>query len=74
MTVTHTRTRQQRTSGRNDEKMVADHKQTLFFVVMDALVNILVGEVLTLHCHENGDSRVLDLCCLLEPSHCSTGG
>ena len=28
--TTHIRTRQQRTSGRNDEKMVARHKQTLF--------------------------------------------
>ena len=30
MTVAHIRTRQKRTSGRNDEKMVARHEQTLF--------------------------------------------
>ena len=27
---------------------------------MDALVNVLVGEVLTLHCHENGDCQEAD--------------
>ena len=27
---------------------------------MDALVNVLVDEVLTLHCHENGDSQEPD--------------
>ena len=26
-------------------------------VVMDALENVLVGEVLALHCHENGDCQ-----------------
>ena len=55
MTVAH---RQHRTSGRDDEKMVARHKQTLVFVVMDALANVLESEVLILHCHENGDCHV----------------
>ena len=30
------------------------------FVAMDALENVFVGEVLTLHCHENGDCQELD--------------
>ena len=57
MTVAHNETRQPRTSGRNDEVMVARHKQTFFFVVMDPLENVFVGEVLILHCHENGDCQ-----------------
>ena len=40
---------QNKTSGRNDEKMVARHNQTLFLVVRNALVNVLVDEVLILH-------------------------
>ena len=57
MTVAHSKTRQHRTSGRNDEKMVALSQADVIFVVMDALVNVLVGEVLILHCHENGDCQ-----------------
>ena len=33
----------------------------VIFVVMDALVNVLVGEVLILHCHENGDCHAVAL-------------
>ena len=30
------------------------------FVVMDAFVHVLVGEVLILHCHQNGDCQEPD--------------
>ena len=46
MTVAHQNKATKRASGRNDEHVVAGHKQTLFFVVMDALVNVLVNDVL----------------------------
>ena len=32
----------------------------VIYVVMNALVNVLVGEVLSLHCHENGDCQEPD--------------
>ena len=60
MTVAHIKTKQQKTSGRNEEKMVARHKQIVIFVVMVALENVFVSEVLILHCHENGDCQEPD--------------
>ena len=33
----------------------------VIFVVTDALVNVLIGEVLSLHCHENGDCHAVAL-------------
>ena len=50
--------RQQRTSGRNDEKLRPSHTDVIF-VVMDALVNVLVDEVLTFYCHETGDCNAV---------------
>ena len=41
-----------RTSGRNDEKVGRPSQRYVIFVVMDALENVLVGEVLILHCHQ----------------------
>ena len=55
-TVSRSKTRQHKTSGRNDEKRHTD----VIFAVMDALVNVLVDEVLILHCHENDDCQEPD--------------
>ena len=60
MTVAHTRTRQQKTSGRNNEKGDRPSQTDVIFVVMDALENVFVGEVLILHGHENGDCQEPD--------------
>ena len=49
------------TSDRNDEKYGRPSQTDVIFVVMDALVNVLVGEVLILHCHENGDCHAVAL-------------
>ena len=54
MTVAHVRTRQKKTSGRNDERDGRPSQTDVIFVVMDALGNVFVGEVLILHGHENG--------------------
>ena len=56
MTVAHSKTRQHKTSGRNDENMVARHKQTLFLSSWMLLVNILEDEVLIFgDCQEPDD-------------------
>ena len=44
-----------KTSGSNDEKDGSPSQTDVIFVVIDALVNVLEDEVLTFHCHENGD-------------------
>ena len=59
MTIAHGKTRQHRTSGRNG-KDGRPSRADVIFVVMDALVNVLAGEVLILHCHENSDCQEPD--------------
>ena len=59
MTVAHSKTRQHKTSGRNDEKMVASHKQTLFSSSW-TLESVRKDEVLVLHCELDGDCEEPD--------------
>ena len=56
LTVAHSKTRQHRTGGRNDESQTE-----VIFVVMDAFVNVLVGWILIIHCHENIDCHAVVL-------------
>ena len=61
MTVAHIRSRQQKTSGRNDEKMVARHKLTSFSSSwMPLKGSSQVRYLLILHNHESGDCHEPD--------------
>ena len=55
VTVAHIRTRQQKDKWQKGRKVGCPLQTDNIFVVMDALGNVFEGEVLILHCHENGD-------------------
>ena len=54
MTVAHTKTRQQQNKCQKGRKVGCPSQTDVIFLVMDVLENVFVGEVLILHCHENG--------------------
>ena len=56
MTVSHSKTGQVAEMTRRCSPSQPD----LIFVVVNALVNVLVDEALTPHCHENGDCHEPD--------------
>ena len=63
-TVYESRWHQNKTTKDKWQKWRKDGRlsqKDVIFVVMDALVKVLVGEVLLLHCHENGDCHAVAL-------------